>query len=159
MNKYLPHLLVIPEDDEDRQIAEGFANHFKVNQNRIKIENVAGGWCNVLKRFQDEILPYLRKYTQGHALLLIDFDGDFNNRIILCQQDIPGDLKSRVFVVGAQFEPKDLKIDLKLHCEAIGEALANDCDTGTLTHWNHAQLQHNDAERLRLLLSVKEFLF
>ncbi len=159
MNKYLPHLLVIPEDDEDRQIADGFANHFKVDQTRIKVENVAGGWRNVLKRFQDEIIQYLRQYTKGHALLLIDFDGEFDDRIVMCQQTIPQDVKARVFVVGALFEPKDLKSDLKLHCEAIGEALANDCDSGTLTHWNHAQLQHNDDERLRLMQSVKEFLF
>ena len=43
--------------------------------------------------------------------------------------------------------------------EEIGKSLANDCDAGTAEHWDHEQLKHNDAERHRLVQTVKPFLF
>jgi hypothetical protein len=67
--------------------------------------------------------------------------------------------RDRVFVVGSKHEPETLKRALKIGFEAIGKSLANDCDTGTAECWDHEQLQHNDAERRRLVQIVKPFLF
>ena len=44
MNKYAPHVYIIPEDDRDRQIAEGFVNHHEVDDRRIQVMPPAGGW-------------------------------------------------------------------------------------------------------------------
>ena len=63
MNKYAPHVYVIPEDDRDRQIAGGFVGHHQVKDPRIKVMPIAGGWPNVLKTFQEE---YIR--TQGNRI-------------------------------------------------------------------------------------------
>jgi hypothetical protein len=154
MNKYAPHVYVIPEDDADRQIADGFVDHHQVKYTGIRVMPPAGGWRNVLKRFQDEYIQTLRNHEHAHVVLLIDFDGHTDERRAEFEQTIPVDLKSRVFVVGPKDNPETLKKALKISWEEIGKSLANDCDAGTAEHWNHEQLQHNDAERQRLMQSV-----
>jgi hypothetical protein len=54
LNNYLPHLLVIPEDDANRDIVTGFINHVSVNSRKIKVENVAGGWKKASDKFVEE---------------------------------------------------------------------------------------------------------
>jgi hypothetical protein len=159
MNKYAPHVYVIPEDDRDRQIADGFVLHHQVKDRRIQVMPPAGGWLKVLKTFQDEFVPKLREYTQAHVVMLIDFDGRVAERLDEFRQATPDALKDRVFVVGSKYEPETLKRALKIGFEAIGKSLANDCDTGTTECWDHEQLQHNDAEQRRLVQIVKPFLF
>ena len=159
MNKYVPHVYVIPEDDRDRQIADGFVLHHQVKVTRIKIMPPAGGWSKVLETFQNEYLQTLRDYPHGHVVLLIDFDDDIDRRRAKFAQAIPDDLESRVFVVGSKHNPETLKNALSISYEAIGRSLASDCDDGTADHWNHEQLRHNDAERQRLVQIVRPFLF
>ena len=36
VNKEQPHLLVLPEDDANRQIVNGFINHLNVNKSAIQ---------------------------------------------------------------------------------------------------------------------------
>ena len=91
--------------------------------------------------------------------MLIDFDGQIDERRAEFEQAIPEDLKARVFVVGSKHEPETLKKSLNIGFEKIGESLADDCDAGTAELWDHEQLQHNDAERQRLVQTVKPFLF
>ena len=43
--------------------------------------------------------------------------------------------------------------------EAIGNALASDCVADITVHWDQEQLQHNNAERLRMVQAVTPFLF
>ena len=64
-----------------------------------------------------------------------------------------------MFVVGPKNEPEKLKMALKISFEDIGKTLADNCAAGTAEHWDHEQLQHNDAERQRLAQIVKPFLF
>jgi hypothetical protein len=159
MNRYAPHVYVIPEDDRDRQIADGFVGHHQVKDPRIKVMPLAGGWHNVLKTFRDEYIQTLRNYPLAHVVMLIDFDDHVEQRKAEFDQAIPDDLKARVFVVGPKDKPETLKRSLNISFEAIGESLANDCDAGTAEHWDHEQLQHNDAERQRLVQTIKPFLF
>ena len=95
MNKYRSHVYVIPEDDPNRQIAEGFVDHHEVNHTRVKVMPVAGGWPNVLKTFQEEYIQTLRNYQSAHAVMLIDFDGQFDERRDRFQEEIPGDIGDR----------------------------------------------------------------
>ena len=159
MNKYTPHVYVLPEDDRDRQIANGFVGHHEVDDRRIQVMPLAGGWSNVLTTFRDEYIPKLRDYPHAHVVMLIDFDGHVNERRGGFEQAIPDDLMARVFVVGSKHNPETLKKALKISFEEIGESLANDCDTGTAERWDQEELQHNDAERQRLVQTVKPFLF
>jgi hypothetical protein len=159
MNKYAPHVYVVPEDDADRQIANGFVLHHQVKDTRIKVVPPAGGWSNVLKTFQDEYIPTLRNYPQAHVVMLIDFDDQVEKRKAVFEQAIPEDLKTRVFVVGSKHNPETLKKALQIPFGDIGTSLAGDCDAGTTTFWDHEQLRHNDAERQRLVQTVKPFLF
>jgi hypothetical protein len=159
MNKYRPHVYVIPEDDRDRQIAVGFIGHHGVQHPRIQVVPIAGGWRNVLQTFQQEYIQKLRDYPEGHVVMLIDFDGDFVNRRDEFEREIPDELKERVFVVGSRDNPEALKKSLNIGYEEIGKSLADDCDTGTTEHWDHEQLGHNASELQRLVQFVKPFLF
>ncbi len=159
MNKYAPHLYVIPEDDADRQIALGFVDYHKVDDRRIQVMPPAGGWSNVIRIFTVEYVQKLRNCPQAHVVMLIDFDGHISERRAEFEHDIPADLRMRVFVVGSKDNPESLKKGLRSSFEEIGTALAHDCDARTTAVWDHEQLQHNDAERQRLFDTVRRFLF
>jgi hypothetical protein len=159
VNKYIDHVYVIPEDDRDRQIADGFVLHHLVNAARIQVMPVAGGWRNVLSTFRDEYIGTLRRYEHAHVVMLIDFDGRTAERRAAFDKVIPDDLRMRVFVVGSKDNPETLRRALNSGLENIGKSLASDCDAGTVQHWDHDQLQHNDAERQRLVQIVKPFIF
>jgi hypothetical protein len=61
VNKNAPHVYVIPEDDADRQLADGFVLHHGVDARRIQVMPPAGGWREVQRTFQDEYIgkPFL----------------------------------------------------------------------------------------------------
>ena len=44
VNKYLPHVLSIPEVHADEQIANGFAKHDQVTLKQIQVMPYADGW-------------------------------------------------------------------------------------------------------------------
>ncbi len=159
MNKHVECIFVIPEDDADRQIADGFVLHPSVKDVRIQVLPPAGGWSKVLKTLRDEYIPVLRAYPKTHVVMLIDFDDQVEERKDRFEQAIPDDLKARVFVVGSRSTPEMLKNSLRFDFEKIGKALANDCDADALEYWGHEQLRHNDAEPQRLVQTVKPFLF
>lgn len=159
MNKYAPHVYVIPEDDRDRQIADGFVLHHQVKDTRIQVVPAAREWRHVLEAFRDEYIPNLRNFPDAHVVMLIDFDGQVETRKTVFESEIPADLKTRVFVIGPRHTPEILTSDLQKNFEEIGTSLAADCDAGTTAIWDHAELNHNDADRRRLAEIVKPFLF
>jgi len=159
MNRYADHIYVIPEDDRDRQLADGFILHDQVKTPRIQVMPPAGGWREVLKEFTTEYVQRLRKYGKGHVVLLIDFDGDYDNRRMVFDLEIPTDLKDRVFVIGPSLTPEDPKRAMGKNFEQIGKDLAEDCFVGTETTWNHPHLVHNDPDRRKLADFIKKFLF
>jgi hypothetical protein len=160
VNKYKPHVFVIPEDDADRQIADGFVLHPRVAARQVQVVEPAGGWIPVLETFKKEYIPHLNKYNGAHVVMLIDFDGKPEERRKIFEAEIPETLRTRVFVIGPHETPESLRQSLgKGGYEDIGRSLADDCDGDNLDVWTHAELQHNDDERLRLVGSVKTFLF
>ena len=159
MNKYVSHVYVIPEDDRDRQLADGFVLHHQVKDARIQVVPPAGGWAKVLETFRDEYIPRLRDYPDSHVVMLIDFDDQVEARTARFDEEIPEEFEARVFVIGSSDEPETLRKALKIGFEEIGRRLADDCAAGTTVYWGHEQLQHNDAERQRLVKTVRPFLF
>jgi len=160
VNKYRPHVYVIPEDRRDAQIANGFAQHPGVTTRQIQVVAEAGGWSGVLNTFKEEYLPLLQENQNTHVVMLIDFDGTPEERGARCTAEIPDSVRNRVFVIGPGMEPEDLKRALGMSAfEDIGRALADDCAGNSLGTWGHAQLQHNEHERLRLVDCVRPFLF
>lgn len=158
-NKYMPHLHVLPEDDANRQIAGGFILHHAVQDTRVHVAAPAGGWSHVRDVFVKEYVPLLRRYSGYHVVLLVDFDDHCADRRNHFDEHIPDDVRERVFVVGAKFNPEDLRKELAASFERIGELLAEDCYHGTTEVWGHEHLSHNDADRTRLVAVVKPFLF
>jgi hypothetical protein len=158
VNKYRDHLRVIPEDDANRQIVVGFMTHPSVSETVVGIESPAGGWPNVLESFSEVFVSYARNYPKSHIALLIDFDQVMGRRAYF-EERIPDDVKHRVFVIGSWNEAEDLKRELGMTLEAIGEKLAQECAEGQLRLWNHTLLDHNREELNRMITTIKRFLF
>ncbi len=159
MNKYVECVYVIPEDDADRQIADGFVLHPRVKEARVQVLPPAGGFSKVLETFRDEYIPILRAHPTTHVVMLIDFDDQVEKRKADFEEEIPADLKTRVFVIGSKHTPETLRREAKKSFEEIGNSLADDCGAGTAALWGHEQFSHNDADRQRLHQTVKPFLF
>jgi hypothetical protein len=157
-NRHQPHVLVLPEDDANSRIANGFL--LELDQSllrKIQVFPVAGGWRAVLDRFVSDHVADMDRYTKGYMVLLIDFDG-VEGRLSDAKQKIPERLSDRVFILGAWTAPERLKSALGPY-ETIGSALARDCREGTDTTWGHDLLRHNATEIGRLRRLVRPILF
>jgi len=158
INKYRPHVLVLPEDDADRQLANGFALHFGVDTRSIQVLPIAGGWEKVVERFYTEHSTKMQHNMLVHAVLLLDFDGR-SERFQQVHTAIPGDLRDRVFVIGLWTEPEDLFAEGLPTKEELGEALASECFQNRRELWNHRLLMHNSQELIRMNDVLRPILF
>lgn len=159
VNKHRPHLLVLPEDDADRQIANGFVLDLNCNLRAIQVLNEAGGWEKVVGIFKSDYLPEMRKLSERRIVLLMDFDDKPEDRKSFVEREIPEDIKNRVFVLGVRSEPENLRNATGKKFEAIGAALAKDCAENKQDFWMHDLLKHNEPELHRLIEDVRPFLF
>lgn len=157
VNKYKAHVLILPEDDANRELALGFMLNSAVKTKAIEVLQSAGGWHEALTKLNRNHAADMRRFPHRHMVILIDFDSD-SNRHATATARIPADLKDRVYIVGAFKEPEDLKRDLGSF-ESIGEALARDCRHDTNATWGHPLLAHNAAELDRLRSQVRPILF
>lgn len=148
-NKYDPHLLVIPEDDANRQIMTGFNTHLDVNSRQIQIEPVAGGWLKALETFQSDHVQGMGKLEKRHVLILIDFD-QHPERLEKAKEYIPENLRERVFVLGCLSEPERVRAVTGMTKEHLGVALADACVSGQGDVWHNEMLLHNEAELERM---------
>ncbi|NJL41272.1 MAG: hypothetical protein HC899_34565 [Leptolyngbyaceae cyanobacterium SM1_4_3] len=158
VNKYLPHILVLPEDEADSDIANGFLLHPQLNARSIQVLPYVGGWKVVVEKFITNFIPTMRQYPNRWFVLLIDFDRE-EDRLDYIKQQIPDDVKDRVFVLGALSNPEELRSSLEKSLEAIGESLSANCSDNTDGLWGHDLLRHNKTELERMISSVKPFLF
>jgi hypothetical protein len=158
VNKHRPHVFVLPEDDANRQLANGFVLDPCLRFPRqIYILPVAGGWTHGLDRFLSDEAADMQNWPDRYMVLLLDFD-NFERRLDTAKNKIPARLRERVFVLGVWSEPEKLKPDLG-PLETIGSALARDCRNETNATWDHELLRHNAAELARLRESVRPILF
>lgn len=156
-DRYKPHLLVLPEDDANRELANGFLQALDLNKARqLQVLPVAGGWESVFDQFASDWVPRMNNNGNRFMVLLIDFDGK-NDRLSRAREFIPAQLADRVFVIGVWTEPEDLKGG-RLY-ESIGKDLATDCREETDKAWGHELLRHNAVEVERLRTLVRPFLF
>ena len=158
VNKYQPHVLVLPEDDANRQLANGFLLDQYLLNWKIQVLEEAGGWTKVLERFKKDLVVGMNRYSGRCVVLLIDFDGH-PERGPEAQTEIPEHLAQRVFVLGALTKPEGLKQAGLGSYEEIGLAMARDCREGTDTVWGHDLLRHNASELDRLSRCVLPILF
>jgi len=160
MNQYRPHLLVLPEDDANRQLANGFLLHPGVDPGRIQVLTPAGGWVKVLEAFDRDQLANLRWLPDRYLLLVIDFDGDVD-RMGDVKARIPEDVRGRVFILGARHEPENVRRALSRigSLEKIGTALAGNCQGDEPAVWTHPELACNTAELERMKPIVEPWLF
>jgi hypothetical protein len=151
VNKYKQHVLILPEDDANRQIANGFL--LDVNTRRVKVQDVAGGWSAVLDVFSKNHADAMRRNERRYMILLIDFDGRVD-RLDAVRRGIPDGLTDRVFILGALTEPEALRQAGLGTYEGIGRELADDCRCGAQGIWAHDLLRHNEGELGRLRASA-----
>jgi hypothetical protein len=156
-NRYQPHVLVLPEDDANTELANGFVLEV-THDRRIQVLPEAGGWLSACERFTSEHVRGLREYPKRYFVLLIDFDGK-NDRADKVRERIPEDLRDRVFLLGVQSEPEALKKDRFGSFEDIGRMLGKDCREQTKGVWMHDLLRHNISELDRMEQTVRSFLF
>jgi hypothetical protein len=160
VNKNRPHVFVLPEDDANRQLVNGFILELTRNVRQIQALPEAGGWLKALSCFDDDRdghLASMRRNPYSLLVVLIDGDGQ-GGRFDQAKQRIPADLADRVFILGASTAPEGLKQHLGSY-EEIGRALAQDCREGTDQTWGHSLLRHNAAEVARLREHVAPILF
>jgi hypothetical protein len=157
VNKYLPHVYVLPEDDANRQMTNGFLLDQSLASSRIRILEEAGGWSEVLDRFCSIYTTEMDHYPERLMVLLIDFD-DHADRLDLAKSRVPQHLSNRVFIIGTLTEPEDLRRAVGSY-ESIGLALARDCREGTDSTWTHRLLRHNEGEVGRMRTQVRPILF
>jgi len=158
VNRELPHVFVLPEDDANLRLANEF--HLSVDWNRqrqLQMLPVAGGWMEVLDLFESVHVVEMNRWHHRFMVLLIDFDGR-ENRLQDAKARIPVHLVERVFILGALSEPDALRNALGSY-ESIGSAMAQDCREGTDKTWSHALLRHNASELDRLNDRVRPILF
>ena len=158
-NNYKPHLHVLPEDDANRQMANGFILNPNLNERVIQILPIVGGWAKVLQEFKDNHVRAMERYSERRMVLIIDFDND-RGRIDNVKKIIPENLTDRVFVLGVLSNPGKLNSQFNNKgLENIGTSLSRECSDNTWEVWEHDLLKHNQAELARMVESVKPFLF
>lgn len=159
VNVYKPHVLVVPEDRADREIATGFTLYAGIKLRNIQVLPSSGGWGKVLDSFINTHIKGLRDYPLRHLVLLIDFDNHFEERYAQFEEQFASDVRDRVFLLGTESEPERLKTASGMSYESIGMSLAAECFQDEANLWAHPLLAHNAVERERLNAKVKTILF
>lgn len=145
-NNYQPHVHILPEDDANRQLANGFVLGLNPSDLRkIQVLPEAGGWREVLTHFSRDHVAGMDRYPHRCVVLLLDFD-ESETRLDEIKQIVPKHLQERVFVFGAWSEPERLKAAGLVSYEQIGSKIAEDCRTASDEIWSHKLLTHNKSE-------------
>jgi hypothetical protein len=156
MNRHTPHILVLCEDDANRQIARGFLLELDVCT--IQVLPPSGGWLHVLHDFKNDYIKSMDKFQSRHMVLVVDFD-EVENRLTKVKEVIPPNLVERVFVLGASKDPEGMRTEGLGTWEVTGQKLARDCRENTTVTWSHKLLRHNAEELKRMTPILKPILF
>lgn len=156
-NFYQLHLLVIPEDKANQDIVNGFLLRVESNERQLQVLNLANGWSKGRDMLLSLSEGHLKKFTNAHALLLIDHDG-YPARGSDIKAQISDEVKDRVFVIGVLSEPEELKSANQKY-EQMGKRIADGCKDNNSDFWQHELLVHNLEEVQRLSEVVHDFFF
>ena len=156
-NKFIEHVYILPEDEQDEELANGFVTHHTCT-GRVDILKPAGGWHKALDALKDVHAKEMRIRTKRYMVLLIDFDNDPSRRED-AEKLVPDDLRDRVFLIGSLKEPRDLSNQLNLSRRRIGAKLAQECAENSEETWNHDLLKHNANELARMRKSIRKIVF
>ena len=63
VNRYKPHVLVLPEDDASRQLVNGFILDQSLPTRTIQVLEVAGGWNEVVVCFLNDHVAGMEIWT------------------------------------------------------------------------------------------------
>jgi hypothetical protein len=151
-NKYLPHLHILPEDDANREFANGFLLDDRVRERNIQVLKPAGGWVKAVDSIRS---CGLLQNPERRLLVLIDFDDNVETRLPEVLAGIPQDVVDRVYILGTATNPERLKVSMGMSLEKIGLEVARQCADRKDDLWKHALLQHNAAELARLTKDVR----
>jgi len=157
LNRHLPHLAILPEDEDDAELANGFVLNEEVR--RVHVLPYSGGWHKVRDEFEERHIKTMERLPERRMILLIDFDRQ-TDRLAYMKEAIPAHLETRVFVLGCWNEPKDLKQAFagRGSLEDIGSALGRECIERNRDMWEHPLLAHNAEELRRLSDSMRDYL-
>ena len=158
MNKYRPHILVLAEDDANKDVANGFMLHHEIDLRQTTILPVAGGWPKVRETLLSEYVQTMRKYPTRHLVLMVDFD-EQKDRCEIMTAEVPADVAERIFVVGFWSAPEGLSGTGLGSKETVGLRLANECIDETKDVWNHDLLAHNSGELDRMSAQLRSICF
>lgn len=159
VNCFRPHVLVLTEDDANREIANGFLLDPSLRPRNIQVLSPSGGWGKVHRDVHADHIKGLRQYKDRHLVLLIDFDGNIEERAAYFHNSFPEDIRDRVYVLGTSSEPEPLRRACRNSLEEVGKSLARECFRDETELWGHPLLTHNVTERKRLHANVKSILF
>jgi hypothetical protein len=152
-------VLVLPEDEANRQIANGFILHPDIKGRAIQVLPPAGGWSKAVEDFVEVHADELQRFDQRRFVIVIDFDEQYEQRFECIKRQVPQELDNRVFILGVLSNPENLRNDIDGKFEAIGRALSEDCVDDSREMWDHALLIHNTNELERMIMDIKPFLF
>ena len=140
------HLFIKPEDDANRQLANGFVESLSfLAQTKVQIDRPAGGYLKALEFVAD---AQLERFPERRLLILIDFDksADIRKRIVERYSSV----NNRIFVLGAKPEAEDLRRELKCHLCECGAKIADSCEDSGCAIWAIDSLRHNEKSLSRL---------
>lgn len=159
LNKYKPHVFVLPEDDANRGMANGFIKYLDDSGGaQIRVLPSAGGWGKVVEAFKSDHVLLMGSLPERHFILRLDFD-EQPNRFAEVRVGVPDSLADRVFIIGTWSELEKMRAALRRRLEDIGTDLARECRDDAATLWNHELLRHNAAELKRMTEKLKPILF
>ena len=157
-NKYLPHVLVLPEDDANADLVNGFMLHHALKPRAIQVLPCAGGWPKVRKIFIDKYISLMKRLPERRIVLLIDFDKN-ETRFEHFLSAVPDELRDRVFIIGTWKDAEAVSgYDLGSR-ETVGYKLAEECFSDKRELWNHEQLKCNASELARMTDLIKTIVF
>jgi hypothetical protein len=140
-------------------MVNGFSTLLEINERQFYVYDLARGW----ERGKETLLKlskgYMREYPSSYALLIVDFDRNAHRGSEIKNQ-IPEEVRDRVFVVGVLNEPENLKNSTGMKFEQLGLQIAEGCKDSNIDFWERQELlAHNVDEIRRLSKAVRNLFF
>lgn len=150
-NRNRPFLRVFTEDEPYRQMLNGFELALDRNARQLERPPVSGGWL----KCRTHVAATLRN-TFALVVVLVDFDEHLNR----VEQIFPDGLPDRTYVFGSFKEAENLRRELGLTYEQLGERVADECrDARQESIWEHPLLRHNRAMLDRAMNELRPLFF